>query len=62
MITYVYMYVCMCVCVCVCVCMYVCMYGTAQRQRRTHCLSCARTRLKPSSLQLESRSTLGLQQ
>ena len=37
-------------------------YGTAQRQRRTRCSSRARTRLEPSSLQLESRSTLGLQQ
>ena len=37
-------------------------YGTAQKQRRTRCSSRARTRLEPSSLQLESRSTLGLQQ
>ena len=37
-------------------------YGTAQTQRRTRCSSRARTRLEPSSLQLESRSTLGLQQ
>ena len=37
-------------------------YGTAQRQRRTRCSSRDRTRLEPSSLQLESRSTLGLQQ
>ena len=43
-------------------CIYVHTYGTAQRQRRTHCSSRARTRLEPSSLQLESRSTLGLQQ
>ena len=37
-------------------------YGTAQKQRRTRCSSRARTRLEPSSLQLESCSTLGLQQ
>ena len=37
-------------------------YGTAQRQRRTRCSSRACTRLEPSSLQLENRSTLGLQQ
>ena len=39
-----------------------CYYGTAIRQRRTRCSSRARTRLEPSSLQLESRSTLDLQQ
>ena len=38
------------------------MYGTAQRQRRTRCSSRARTRFEPSSLQIESHSTLGLQQ
>ena len=37
-------------------------YGTAQGQRRTCCSLHAHTRLEPSSLQLESRSTLGLQQ
>ena len=37
-------------------------YSTAQKQRRTRCSSRARTRLEPSSLQLESCSTLGLQQ
>ena len=37
-------------------------YGTALRQRHIRCTSRARTRLEPSSLQLESRSTLGLQQ
>ena len=39
-----------------------CYYGTALRQRRTRCSSLAHTQLEPSSLQLESRSTLGLQQ
>ena len=37
-------------------------YGTAQKQCRTRCSSRTRTRLDPSSLQLESCSTLGLQQ
>ena len=37
-------------------------YGTALRQRHTRCSSRARTRLEPSSLQLEIHSTLVLQQ
>ena len=37
-------------------------YGTAQEQRRTRCSSHTRTRLELSGLQLESCSTLGLQQ
>ena len=36
-------------------------YGTALRQRRTRCSLHARTRLEPSSLQIESRSTLSAQ-
>ena len=41
---------------------YVEYYGTALRKRHTRRSSCARTSLEPSSLQPESRSTLGLQQ
>ena len=37
-------------------------YCTALRQRRTRCSLRARTRLESTSLQLESISTLGLQQ